>query len=73
MFSVVEDHEIEHEINVMQNSNEEYRELRMRMEQMLAELDRLKLGTVAVHVDHAIRRLEMIIAGGPMSLGGIKA
>ena len=60
-------------MTVMQNSNEEYRELRMRMEQMLAELDRLKLGTVAVHVDHAMRRLEMIIAGGSNTLGGIKA
>ena len=57
----------------MQNPKDDYRELCMRMEQMLAELDRLKLGTVAVHVDHAMRRLEMIIAGGPNTLGGIKA
>lgn len=60
-------------MNMMQNSHEDYRELRIRMEQMLAELDRLKLGTVAVHVDHAIRRLEMIVAGGSKTLGGIKA
>ncbi len=57
----------------MQNPKDDYRELCMRMEQMLAELDRLKLGTVAVHVDHAMRRLEMIIAGGSNTLGGIKA
>ncbi len=60
-------------MTMMQNSNEDYRELRIRMEQMLAELDRLKLGTVAVHVDHAMRRLEMIVAGGSKTLGGIKA
>jgi hypothetical protein len=57
----------------MQSSNDEYRELRVRMEQMLAELDRLKLGTVAVHVDRAMRRLEAVVAGGSKTLGGIKA
>jgi hypothetical protein len=46
----------------MKNSDEEYRELYMRMEHLLAELDRLKLGTVAVQVDHAMRKLERIIA-----------
>ena len=60
-------------MNMMQNSHEDYRELRIPMEQILAELDRLKLGTVAVHVDNAIRRLEMIVAGGSKTLGGIKA
>lgn len=57
----------------MQSSNDEYRELRVRMEHMLAELDRLKLGTEAVHVDHALRRLEVVVAGGSKTLGGIKA
>ena len=64
---------MEHEMTMMQNSHEDYRELRIRMEQMLTELDRLKLGTVAVHVDHALSRLEMIVAGGSKTLGGIKA
>jgi hypothetical protein len=31
------------------------------------------LGTVAVHIDLAIQRLEAIIAGGSKTLGGIQA
>lgn len=71
-YAVVEGHLIERENTVMQNSNEEYRELRTRMEQMLADLDRLRLGTVAIHVDHALCRLETIIAGGSKTRGSIK-
>ena len=59
-------------MTLMQNSNEDYRELHFRMEHILSELDRLKLGTVAVHVDHAMRRLEMIVAGSSKTLGGKK-
>lgn len=40
---------------------DEYRTLLPRMEQLLLELDRLHLGTVAVHVDLALRKLEEII------------
>lgn len=43
--------------------NEEYRELVPRMEELLVDLDRLQLTTVAAHVDLALRRLESIIAG----------
>ena len=40
---------------------DEYRTLLPHMEQLLSELDRLHLGTVAVHVDLALRKLEEII------------
>jgi hypothetical protein len=43
--------------------NEEYRELVPRMEELLVDLDRLQLTTVAAHVDLGLRRLETIIAG----------
>lgn len=43
--------------------NEEYRELVPRMEELLADLDRLQLTTVAAHVDLGLRRLEALIAG----------
>lgn len=43
--------------------NEEHRELVPRMEELLVDLDRLQLTTVAAHVDLALRRLESIIAG----------
>jgi hypothetical protein len=38
----------------------EYRSLISRMEKLLTDLDRLELPSVAVHVDHAARRLEKI-------------
>jgi len=47
----------------MRDLNQEYCELLMRMERILTELDQLGLGTVAVHIDLAMRRLEAIIAG----------
>lgn len=57
----------------MRDLNQEYCELLMRMEWILTELDQLGLGTVAVHIDLAIQRLEAIIAGGSKTLGGIQA
>lgn len=41
---------------------EEYQTLAPKMELLLSELDRLRLETVAVHVDLALRRLEDIIS-----------
>lgn len=43
--------------------NDEYRELVPRIEDLLVDLDRLQLHTVATHVDLGLRRLEAIIAG----------
>lgn len=57
----------------MRDFNDEYCELLKRMEQILAELDQLGLGNVAVHIDLAIRRLEAIIVGDATTLGGIRA
>lgn len=57
----------------MRDLNDEYRDLCARMEHIIIELDRLRLDTVAVHIDHAMRKLELIIAGGPTTLGSIKA
>ena len=57
----------------MRDLNEEYRDLCTRMDHIIAELDRLRLDTVAVHIDHAMRKLELIIAGGSTTSGGIKA
>ncbi len=42
----------------------EYRAMVAQMEQLLSELDRLQLGTVAVHVDLALRTLEDVITYG---------
>ncbi len=57
----------------MRDLNDEYRDLCSRMEHIISELDRLRLDTVAVHIDHAMRKLELIISGGSPTLGGIKA
>ena len=43
--------------------HDDYSALVPRMEELLAELDRLQLPLVAVHVDLALRRLEEAIAG----------
>lgn len=43
---------------------DEYRAMVARLEQLLSELDRLQLGTVAVHVDLALRTLEDAITYG---------
>ncbi len=43
---------------------DEYRAMVVQMEQLLSELDRLQLGTVAVHVDLALRTLEDVITYG---------
>jgi len=43
---------------------DEYRAMVAQMEQLLSELDRLQLGTVAVHVDLALRTLEAVITYG---------
>jgi hypothetical protein len=43
--------------------HDDYNALVPRMEALLAELDRLQLPLVAVHVDFALRRLEEVIAG----------
>ena len=43
---------------------DEYRAMVAQMEQLLSELDRLQLGTVAVHVDLALRTLEDVINYG---------
>jgi hypothetical protein len=43
---------------------DEYRAVVAQMEEVLAELDRLQLGTVAVHVDLALRTLEDVITYG---------
>ena len=56
----------------MRDLNDEYRDLCTRMEHILSELDRLRLDTVAVHIDHAMRKLELIISGGSATMGGIK-
>lgn len=57
----------------MRDLNDDYRDLCTRMEHIISELDRLRLDTVAVHIDHAMRKLESIIAGGSPTLGGTKA
>jgi hypothetical protein len=38
--------------------DQEFQELKIRLEALLADLDRLQLPIVAVHVDLALRRLE---------------
>jgi len=43
--------------------NEDYSKLVPQFENLLAELDRLQLPMVAVHLDLALRRLEEIISG----------
>lgn len=43
--------------------NEDYNKLVPQMENLLAELDRLQLPMVAVHIDLALRRLEEVISG----------
>lgn len=47
--------------------HDDYRALVPRMEDLLAELDRLQLPLIAVHVDLALRRLEEVIAGSGSS------
>jgi Tfp pilus assembly ATPase PilU len=47
--------------------NEDYGALIRRMEELLAELDRLQLPYIAVHVDLAMRNLEELIAGSTAS------
>lgn len=42
--------------------NDEYRELVPRIEELLVDLDRLQLHTVAAHIDLGLRRLETIIS-----------
>lgn len=43
--------------------HDDYNALVPRMDELLAELDRLQLPLVAAHVDLALRRLEETIAG----------
>ena len=40
---------------------DEYRALVPQLEKLLAELDRLNLGSVAVHIDLGLRRLEELM------------
>jgi hypothetical protein len=43
--------------------HEDYKALIPRMEELLAELDRLKLSMIAVHVDLALSHLKELVEG----------
>lgn len=47
--------------------HDDYHALVPRMEGLLAELDRLQLPLIAVHVDLALRRLEETLAGSDIA------